>query len=266
MKKTNNENSLFFLILIFLSVCGFVIGFAIYCANTNTTISQLQQQNQQLLTSQASLETNVIMLTMHSVTSTTRYVQNGTCVLGFAKYYNVAIANLNDFSDYVFLNYTLKEVYLSNGVPFTVLQISSTPRPVMFKGFLTPPPNQFNFLNPLIQFFNPPINQLDSLSSYVTYFPYSYVTASKIKLSPDCVSSLNCTKEYGDNPYYLTNGYFPNTISLRPRASGAFGNYTVMEFYWGDPRNRNPNNPTDIYNFTGTTVEFTDALEILLLN
>jgi len=281
MRKTyDGENRIFLLILILLAFAGFIIAFAVYSGNTNATISQLQQQNQHLIASQASLQTNVVMLTMHSVALTTRYIQNGTCIMGFLKRHRFGF-NVDEFQDYVYLNYSLKEIYLNNtsvGVPFTVLEISASPRPVVYNGWedvpvdgMNQPDNSFHALTLTMQFFNPPISHLDVLSDQAVYLPYSYVTASKIKLSPDCISSKNCTNEHGRS-IYRDGAFLPNSIRLFPLGNRPFyGNYTVMLFYWDDPNNIREANPSGFgggpfYNFSGTSIEFTDKIELLLTN
>lgn len=265
---------LFLLILLFLGFFGMLIGFSINSSLTSEDIRQLKQQNQQLIASQASLQTNLVMLTMHSVDLSVRYIQNGTCVLGFSKISNLYAINLTDFDNYIYLNYTLKEIYLNNthtGVPFTVLEIGPTPTPLIFRGYtdITNLDKKENYLRPLIQFFYPPINQLDSFSGSSFYFPYSYTTASKIKLSPDCVASSRCDSENGRAPFLKPNSYYPNTMQLDVIGEGEYTKYSILSMYWGQT-NYAPFFPyTPIinpYNFTGTSIEFTDKLEILLLN
>jgi hypothetical protein len=216
------------------------------------------------------LQTELMGLLMTMVTLQTRYVQNGTCAFGFPLNVNSAPQSLGDMSDYVMLNYTLKEVLLAGSVPLTVLEISATPRPIVFPGYTPPAAASHNDLQAVLGLFDPPIATLDSLAqSDISVIAYSYTIASRIALTPNCVAmslsdhdSAHCTEE---------NAYTPAFTSSYP-SENAFLIYTNNIEVAGDAQLRLSWGQWDYtslgteYNFAGTGVLFTAPLQLTLPN
>jgi hypothetical protein len=209
-------------------------------------------------------------LLMTSLTFQTRYIQNGTCAFGFPANVDTAVQTLGDYSDYVILNYTLKEILLTPAsVPLAVLEISVTPRPIVFSGYtpaLTNPKD--NDLQAILAFFDPPVATLDTLATNGFNVAYSYVMASRIQIAPNCVGSLSqhdslhCTEENAYSPYFSSSYPSPNGVQVFTNNLKVAGD-TNMEFLWGQWDYTSFANQ---YDFTGTTIAFTGTLEMLLPN
>lgn len=204
---------------------------------------------------------------MHGLTFSTRYMQNGTVVFGYVREQGDSATSLADFNDYVILNYTLKEVFLTQAsVPLTVLEISATPRPIVFTPYIPAIlfPRQ-NHLEVTLSLFQPPIAQLDAQAANYLAMPYSYVTASKIVISPNCVAmsssqqdSLHCRPEAAYSTYQ-TPFNAPQSFYLYSAFIGA-GN-AALAIIWGQWSYASFANQ---YDFVGTSVEFTAPLQLLI--
>ena len=187
--------------------------------------------------------------------------QNGTVKFGFPVQ-NQAVQSESDFSDFVTLNYVLKEVLLSPaGVPATVLQIEKTPRPITFPG-RTPTPTQpkDNEMTAQLALFEPGISTLDGISQNFLVYPYSYTTAAKIMLEPNCVASDQCAPESAFSPFFTSSIPTYNSFQVFPNNSGESGT-AVLQFLWGQ---KTYTSIPAQYDFTGTEVSFTDSIELAL--
>ncbi len=250
------------IVLTLFVTCTFALVFGIGSTQKDGRIEVLQQTN-------AHLEAEVMELMMTALTFSTRYVQNGTCVFGFVHIAASAPQTLEELSDYVVLNYTLKEIYLTSAsVPLTVLEISATPRPIVFTGYTpTITLTKYNDLAPMLSFFDPPIAQLDTAAQNFDLIPYSYVTASKIDLIPNCVAasslehdSSHCREENGFSPFYSSSYPSTNSIQIYPNNLETTGS-AVLQFIWGQYSYADFGSQ---YDFTGTTVEFESAIQFLV--
>lgn len=247
-------------------------------ATLSTRVSQLENATAQLVanisalaTTDAQLHVEIMTLMMSTLSSTVRYMQNGTCAFGYPVVDDSAVQHLSDYSDYVILNYTLKEVLLSPvAIPLTVLEISGTPRPIVFNGY-TPPVSlpKDNDLQAILAFFDPPIATLDSLATNGFNLAYSYVMASKLSISPNCVGtslaqhdSNHCTEENGYSPYFTGSYPSPNSVQIFTNNLKVAGDAN-LEFTWGQWDYTSLGSQ---YNFVGTTLEFTGPFEMLLPN
>lgn len=254
----------FLLFLAFVGILVLGLVFGIGGTNTDSRIEALRVAN-------AALHVELMTLTMSSVSYNVTYIQNGTCVFGFPKVAGSAAQSTADFSDYVIIPYSLKEVRLNPiGVPLSVLELGVTPRPIVFNGFTPPAPlPKFNELTPQIALWSPGVSQIDSIAqSSIALVPYSYVTASSIKLTPNCVAmnpmqhdSSHCTEESGFSPFFTASYPSPNSVSVFTNNVGTAGD-GVLQFYWGQ---WNYGSFLNQYDFTGTTVEFTQPLDLLLV-
>ncbi len=247
-------------------------------ANLTDRVTHLENATAQLVanvsalsTSNTHLYTEVMSLMVSSLTFSVRHLQNGTCTFGFPPRQGTAVEQLSDYSDYVVLNYTLREILLTPAsVPLTILELSATPRPIVFSGY-TPPvtlPSE-NDLAAQLAFFDPPIAILDSLGQIDDNLPYSYVMASRIALNPNCVAmtslqqdSSHCTEENAYTPRFSSSYPTPNTVRMFTNNNAGPGR-AIMQFLWGQ---WDYTSLVSQYDFTGTTISFTAPLEMLLRN
>ena len=207
---------------------------------------------------------------MNTAPHITRFMQNGTCAFGFPSslFGLPRPSSLTDFSDYVLINYTLTEVLLTpSDIPLTVLEFSKTSRPVVFNGYMPPASSPgSNILKVNIVFCNPPIAYLESLSTNREPIPYSYDTASKIVLSPNCVSltqrnNLHCTNENGFRPDFY--GPTPNSVSTFLTSPVQPVGNAVLEFSWWQ---WDYSSLANQYSFIGTSISITDPIQMLIPN
>ena len=224
-----------------------------------------------LQVSNAHLETELMGLMMNSLTFSTRYIQNGTCTFGYPATIYTRIQTVSDYSDYVTLNYTLKEILLTPAsVPLTVLELSATPRPIVINGY-TPPAilPQENDLLAILGIFDPPIAPLDTLSQVEYALAYSYIMASRIAISPNCVAMTNgdhnpahCTQEVAFSPFFSASFPTPNSVTVFTNNLNAPG-HSNMQFLWG---HWDYSSIANQYDFTGTTLSFSAPIQMLLPN
>lgn len=244
---------------------GTVIGFILMGVLLDHRIRQSDRQISTLKTQNMQLETDVMdLLMMQNLQFETRYMQNGTAALGFPIISGSAVQTEADFMDFVYVNYTFKEILLTPaGIPQTVLEISRTPRPVEFQtsNWMPPVTNpNFNELQLELALFNPGINALDTLAQNFVIFPYSHVTASKIVLAPDCITPNLCFPETAFSPRYVSSGPTYNAVQLFPDNTNEPGT-AVLQFIWGQYTYASIGAQ---YDFSGSTIEFTDSIQILI--
>lgn len=222
-----------------------------------------------LQTSVLHLETELMGLLMTRASIETRYMQNGTCVFGFPTVEDSAPQSVAGMSDYVVLNYTLKEVLLAGSVPLTVLEISATPRPIVFPGYTPPPAANDNDMSPQLAFFDPPVATLDALGENFDILSYSYTVASRIVLTPNCVAmslsehdSGHCTEENAFSPFYSGSYPTPNALRIFPNNLHTPGHGT-LQFTWGQ---WDYSSLVNQYDFIGTSIEFSAPIQLTLPN
>lgn len=270
-KKHDNDNddnrfreSALAVIIIFLILVVAGLGVAAYIT-THNQLSQSQQliQTLQSRTLQLEMETMELMMTQNQ-TFQVRYMQNGTVEFGAMLNPTSSAFDVAEYADHVTLNYQLKEVLLAPAsIPIHVLEISATPRPVQFTGFV--PPLMVPIQNNLVMQFgiwSPPINQLDSLSQNFNYLAYSYITASKIVISPDCPTLGTCTPPSGVSPRLLSDSPTNNAFYIFPAAPGTGDSgFATLQFLYGQLQYTSL--PTQ-YDFTGSQVQLTDSIQLIL--
>jgi len=261
IRRVKREYRTEFIIALLLSLLGLLLVGLILndrLAGANSQISALQ-------TTTAHLESEVMTLvTMQNLAFQIKYMQNGTCAFGFPKVSGASVQSVDDFTDYVELTYSLKEILLTPAsIPLVTLEISATPRPIVFNGYV--PPVTLPSLNELkaqLALFSPGINQLDTTSISENGFtlPYSYFTASKINISPNCPALGQCHKETGFSPRFPSSFPTYNSVLVFPDDTNQAGT-AVMQFTWGQLTYSSIGAQ---YNFAGTSVEFTDKLDLLV--
>lgn len=221
--------------------------------------SRIESNYNELKTIHAHLESDVMdLLMMQNLAFQTRFIQNGTVEMGFPLVSGSAPQSTSDFSDYVTLNYTLKEVLLTPAsIPLVVLELSRTPRAIQFNGY-TPPPAlpRNNDLYVELALWSPGIDQLDSLAQNFELLPYSYITASKIQLNPACT----CHRPSGFSPFFASSRPSYNSFYLFPNNLPTSGS-VVMQFLYGQ---LTYTSLVDQYNFVGSSVQLTDSVQLLL--
>ncbi len=214
------------------------------------------------------LSTELMGLMATSLTFTTRYIQNGTCKVGFPLKSGSAVQVIANFSDWVEVNYTLREIYFSASVPTTTFTIGATPRPIVFTGY-TPPPGapRENDLQVQIALCDPPIATLDALVQNFDLLAYSYIVASRVEIVPNCVAaslaehdSSHCTDENGYSPFYSSSFPTPNSFQVFPNNLETPGSAN-LQFTWG---HWDYSSFLNQYDFTGTNIYFSGPLEMLL--
>jgi hypothetical protein len=219
----------------------------------------------------AQLAIEVTTLMASTLSFSTRYIQNGTCALGFPLQANTAVQSTADFSDYVVIDYSLREISLTPAnVPITILTFGVTPRPITFPGY-TPSissPLQNTLLVEIAQC-SPPIATLDALAQNVLPVAYSYTVASRIAITPNCVAttladhdSAHCTEEVATNPRFASSFPTPNGFNVIPNNLGVDGD-AVLQMWWGQ---WNYGSFLNQYDFTGTNISFTAPLDVQLPN
>lgn len=216
------------------------------------------------------LNAELMSVMMNALTFSTRYVQNGTCKLGFPLDQGPVPVSVAEFSDYVEVEYSLKEIILTQAsVPLSVLVFGPTSRPITFPGYTPAPsvPREAN-LNVYLGLCDPPIVILDAVAQNYDVLSYSYVTASKIVLEPNCVAmslseqdSSHCHPEVAIDPFYPSS-YSPNAVNLYPINTYGPGQ-AMMQFIWG---HWDYTSLATVYDFVGTNVSFSAPIEFLLPN
>ncbi len=261
MRREYTTEFLIVILLLIITAFGFGFGFGVELVAKDRRIKTLE-------TTVAHNDAEIMDLVMTSLTFTTRYMQNGTCALGFVSLSSGASASsLSDFSDYVFVNYTLKEQFLTQAsVPLTVFEISATPRPIVFPGYSNIQPNS-NDMALLLTLCDPPINQLDSGASEDNVIAYGYTTASKIELEPNCVAmstgehnNQHCTEENAYSPRFTSSYPTRNAVHFYTNNLYAPGSATI-QWLWGQYSYVDFDSQ---YDFVGTSVSFTEPIQLLL--
>ena len=273
--EMRHEYRRLFAVAIVLALLGIAVVAAIFGAgstNTDERLKALQLALDAATVLNAAQNAQITELQMTTVSYTTTYAQNGTCLLGFPKVSGSSAQVPADFSDYVTVAYSLLEIQFTPlGLPATFLQIGTTPRPIVFNGY-TPAaslPRQNELSLELTQC-DPPISQLDAIAqSAIGLVPYTKTTAAKIQLTPDCVAttladqnSAHCTPEEGYSPFFSASFPSENSVSVFTNNAGVPGD-AVLQFFWGQ---WSYVSIPGQYDFTGTTVAFTAPLMLQLVS
>lgn len=248
-----------------LFIIGTITGLILLGVLLSNRIHASNRQITELKMRTMHLETDVMdLMMMQNLQFETRFVQNGTVAFGVPIINGGAVQTVADYSDYVYLNYTLKEIFLTPaGIPQTILEISPTPRPVEFQlSNYNPPVTQpkYNEIVMQLAVFSPGINSLDVVSQNFDIIPYSHVTASKIALSPDCVASNECQPESAFSPFFSGSVPTFNAVDIFPSNTGVPGT-AVLQLIWGQ------NTYASLgaqYDFSGTTISITDTIQLVL--
>lgn len=262
-KDKKNAKRFAFAIVIILLLAVLGLGIAAYV----TMQTQLQSSSQliqtlQSRTLQLEMETMELMMTQN-MTFQTRYIQNGTVHFGLMKEPTTAAFDVAEYADFVLLDYQLKEVLLSPAlISVFVLQLSATPRPVVFPGWATPVTNPTrNNLNVQIGLWSPPIDQLDSLAQNYNYLAYSFNTASKIKITPDCPTLGTCLPPYAENPSFVSDNPTKNAFYIFNAGFLGTSGFATLQFRYGQTTYSSI--PAQ-YDFVGSQLELTDTIQLIL--